>query len=183
MIKQSLLLPPVLLGMCLMGCVGVEDEALYEDETWDQIDDELVAPASRPPLSSICGFRCNNSHGQQVCGDHRSSGQVGVAIFPLLENTTKVPSTILGTTTGWASTSCPNCQWQLQSITTHHVMGGTRPSVVQATNDVSVSKTVSVSPEYDWLGTAVLRIWDPTDASVGTCTLSVGANLSGGFPF
>lgn len=173
----------MLLGMCLTGCLGLEDEAMYEDEAWEQVEDELMTPATRPPLSSICGYRCNNSHGVRQCSDHRNSGQVNVSVFPLIENTTKVPSTILGTTTGWANTSCPNCQWALERVTTTSLQGGTGPAVNQAVNDVNVSKTVNVSPEYDWQGDIVLRIWDPTDSSVGSCTLSVTANLSGGFPF
>lgn len=167
-IQITCLLLPV-----IAGCVAPPTD----DEAPDLADHELVT-SSRPSLSSICSFVCNNSHGQRACGDQRDSGQVNVAVHPLLEGTTKVPSTILGTTTGWASTSCPNCQWQLESVTTNFVIG-TKPDVAQATNGVAVFKTVSSSRSYEWEGTVALRIFDPTDASVGTCKLSVNVSLHG----
>jgi len=177
---KRLMLTVFALGMyaCAADPVGVGSEPPTDDETADQADHEL-AIASRPSLSSICGFVCNNSHGQRSCGDQRDSGQVNVGVFPLLENTTKVPDAVLRTTSGWTSTSCPNCQWQLESVTTNELFGGTKPDVAQATNDVSVFKTVSSSRSYEWAGTVVLRIFDPTDASVGTCSLSVDLSLSG----
>jgi hypothetical protein len=172
-----------LLGMCLMGCLGVEDEVLYEDETWgpgrgrpggarDAPAAELDLQLSMQQLPWREGVRGSPGLGASQCRD-----------VPAIEGTTKVPSNILGTTTGWSSTSCPNCQWQVDRFTTTFVVGGSRPFAAQATNDANVNKTVSLSPEYEWDGEAVLRIWDPTDASVGTCILTVPLHLSGGFPF
>lgn len=163
----------MLFGTLLIGCLGAEV---------DPMSDELVMPVSRPPLSQICDFRCHNSHGWFQCTDDRASGEANVAIAPLLEGTTKVASTIWGTTSGWASTSCPNCQWQLQRITTTFLFGGTVPSVnSSAIDDVGISKNVNPRG-YEWDGVVSLRIWDPTDASVGTCDLNVDVSLIGGQP-
>ena len=162
------------LVVCFAGCMPEPEE----DDVADAVEGD-AADALSTSLSSICSFVCNNSHGQRSCGDQRSSGQVNVAVAPLLENTTKVPDTILGTTRGWTSTSCPNCQWQLESVTTNELIGGGNPDVVQSTNGVAIVKTVSSSRSYEWAGTVVLRIFDPTDASVGTCRLSVAVSLHG----
>lgn len=180
-----------LFASCMLGCIGIEDDAMYEDEVLGEVESGILneagdreAPveimAARPSLSSICSRRCNNSHGQNNCSDYRVSGQVNVSVFPLIEGTSVVPSSILGTTTGWADTSCPNCQWKLDGVTTTSLFGGTAPSVSQAMNDVNVSKSVSSSREYDWSGVVAITIWDPTDSSVGTCTLNVSTSLAGG---
>jgi hypothetical protein len=158
----------------LSGCI----DAPSDGQLPEPIDLEL-AIATRPLLSSICSFKCNNSHGEGICSDQRDSGEVNFAVFPLIEGTTVVPSTILGTTTGWANTSCPNCQWQFVSLTTTELLRGTAPSVSQATNGPAVVKNVTANRIYEWAGTIVLRIFDPTDASVGTCTPSVEGSLVG----
>jgi hypothetical protein len=138
------------------------------------VDEEVAS--LRPSLASICSYRCFNSHGAYACGDSRFTGQANVGVYPLIENATKVPSTLLGTA-GWSSTSCPNCQWTLNSITTTYLQGGTGPSSATAVNNASVHKTMSQPIEYEWNGTFSITIWDPTDASVGTCTLNVDASL------
>ena len=169
----------MMFGICLAGCIELADDAR---DARDLDGRGVAALASRPLLSSICKLRCHNFHGQLSCFDHRDVGQVNVSVFPLLENTTKAPSSILQTTKGWDSTSCPNCVWNVVSITTEFPEGTPVPGVSQAVNDVNVAKTVAASPEFEWLGTVVIKIWDPTDASVGSCTLSTTVDLTGGIP-
>jgi len=166
-------------GICLAGCLDLADDAR---EPRDPDGEHVAALASRPALSSICKLRCFNSHGSFSCLDHRDVGQVNAAVYPLLENTTKVPSSILKTTTGWASTSCPSCVWDVVSITTDYPDGAPVPSTLVTTNSVGVAKTVAATPEFEWLGTVVIKISDPTDASVGSCTLSAELDLTGGIP-
>lgn len=177
LIMKAMCLSVMMFGMSTAACLEEPDQADQVDET-----NQTAAITSRPALSSICGVQCNNSHGARACGDHRDSGQANVSVFPTLENATTVPSIILHTA-GWAGTSCPNCVWERVSVTTVFPVGAPLPTIAQATNDLNVSKVVAASPEFAWNGTVVLRISDPTNASVGTCTLTVPVGLTGGFPF
>lgn len=162
------------LGMYLSGCTEMADSTGAGEEG------QVANAVSRPLLSSICSSICNNSHNVRSCFDQRAlgAGAVDVSVFPLIEGTTFQPTTILGTTTGWSSTSCPNCQWQLQSVT-NDVTGAVVKNgiTLSAINVIVLRNSISHS---DWFGHVNIAISDPTDASVGVCNLSVGIELVNG---
>ncbi len=152
----------------LSGCAEMDDGAALADES------PATSAVTRPPLSSICSSTCNNSHDVRSCLDQRTSGTVNVSVFPLIQGTTFLPATILGTTTGWSSTSCPNCQWHLVAITNSR--GGVVTSgVTQAPDDVNLQE--AVHGQSDQTFNVAIQISDPTDASVGVCNLNVGIEL------
>lgn len=153
----------VALGAYLSGCAAMDD------------DGEATSAVSRPPLSSICGSICNNSHNARSCLDQRTSGVVNVSVFPLIEGATFQPASILGTTTGWSSTSCPNCQWHLVSITNDRNGSVVTTGITQAANDVNLQRTVNGQSDNSYQ--VNIEISDPTDASVGVCALSAGIEL------
>lgn len=173
------------LGACLSGCTGVDDGAAVADEG------HVASALARPPLNLICSSICNNSHNVRSCLDQRTSGTVNVSVFPLLAEidphaaiplvpiggppTTFLPSTILGTTTGWSSTSCPHCQWHLVSITNDRNGGVVTSGVTQSPSDVNLQR--AVNGQTDMSFHVNIEISDPTDASVGVCDLSVGIEL------
>ena len=156
-------------GAYLSGCTEVDDGAAVAGEG------HVASAVTRPPLSSICSWACNNSHHVRSCFDQRTSGTVNVSVFPLIQGTTFVPATILGTTTGWSSTSCPNCQWRLVSITRDRDGGVVTGGVTQALNDVNLQE--AVHGQSDSIFHVNIEISDPTDASVGVCDLSAGIEL------
>jgi hypothetical protein len=157
------------LGLYLFGCTGVGDGAGAVDES------NAASAVSRPLLSSICGSICNNSHDIRSCLDQRTSGIVNVSVFPLIQGATFLPASILGTTTGWSSTSCPNCQWHLVSITNDRNGGVVTSGITQTADDVNLQRTVNGQSDMSFH--VNIEISDPTDASVGVCDLSVGIEL------
>jgi hypothetical protein len=157
------------LGAYLSGCTAMEDGAGTGDEG------QATSAVSRPPLSSICGSLCNNSHNVRSCLDQRTSGIVNVSVFPLIEGATFRPAAILGTSTSWLNTSCPNCQWHLVSITNDRNGGVVTTGIAQAADDVNLQRTVNGQSDMSYH--VNIEIADPTDASVGVCDLSVGIEL------
>lgn len=159
----------VAFGVYLSGCAGMDDGAAGVDES------HVASAVTRPPLSSICSSTCNNSHNVRSCLDQRISGTVNVSVFPLIQGTTFLPATILGTTTGWSSTSCPNCQWHLVSITNDRNGGVVTSGITQAPDDVNLQ--IAGHGQTDQTFNVNIQISDPTDASVGVCNLNVGIEL------
>lgn len=155
----------------LVGCVG------SEADDRDDVQGEVASAVTRPSLSSICSSKCRNSHFALACVDQRNTGAVNISVIPLLEGTSIVPIPEIGTTTGWSSTSCPNCTWHLVSVTGPG--GGTVTSGVAV---ASAAVNVNRSNGGDWDGHVNIQITDPTDASVGVCNLSVPIELVNG-PF
>jgi len=163
----------VWMTLCLAGAVGC---ATSEADDGEQ---EAVAAVTRPSLSSICGHVCRNSHFGLSCSDTRPTvGEVNVSALPLLEGASKaiVPGV---TTADWSSTSCPNCQWSLISVTdldTSAPVSSSHYLVASAATNVHTST---------W-GTSLyqinMQIYDPTDASVGVCDLHVVSVLQVGPP-
>ena len=151
------------LSVCALGMLGCADMGDGNDNEGD-----VASALTRPALSSICGFTCNNSHLQHTCFDQRTSGQVNVSVFPLIEGKTVLPASIINNPGSWSNTSCPNCQWHLVSPSL-----GTNVSV--ATDDVNIHRTVN--GQSDMITQVNIQIVDPTDASVGVCNLSVGVEL------
>jgi hypothetical protein len=151
------------LSVCALGMIGCVDSGDSNENEGD-----VISAVTRPPLSSICSFVCNNSHLQHTCFDQRTSGQVNVSVFPLIEGKTVLPATIINNAGSWSNTSCPNCQWNLVSP---------QPSsfVSTATDDVNVHH--NVNGQTDSITQVNIQIVDPTDASVGVCNLSVGVEL------
>jgi hypothetical protein len=175
----------VALAAPVMGCLDFPADGEHPDELLEEAvvmaTEQPIAVATRPSLASICGYRCNDSHFGSDCYDQRSSGQVNISVFPLLEGKTKTPSPIIGINAGWNQTSCPNCLWQLNDVSTNWKFpaSASGPTVAQATNDVNVSKFITAGRLYEWDGVVSITIWDPTDGSVGTCVLNVGTSLYG----
>jgi hypothetical protein len=160
------------LAATVMGCLEFPEDGERLDEFVEESTAQSIEVATRPSLASICGHRCRDSHFGTDCYDQRSSGQVNNSVFPLLEGKYK---------TEWNQTSCPSCQWQLNGISTtwKFPTSASGPTVNQATNDVNVSKLITAGWIYEWEGTVSITIWDPTDASVGTCSLNVDTGLYG----
>lgn len=164
-----------LLAFAFSGCLSQEEEPPPSSDA----ESGTSAQLTRPSLSSICSAACNNSHTVKSCFDQRGVGaSVNVSVFALIEGASFVPSTTLGTTRGYTSTSCPHCQWHLVSVINDRSGLPVTTGVSQAANDVNVER--HSGGQNDWEGHVNLQISDPTDASVGVCNLSVGIELVNG---
>lgn len=151
------------LGACMLITTGCVDSSAGNDGS-----SEAASALTRPSLSSICSFTCNNSHLQHTCFDQRTTGAVNVSVFPLLEGKTVLPASIIKNPGSWSNTSCPNCQWHLVSA----IGPGT---FTTRTDDFNVQR--ANTGQSDTTTQVNIQIVDPTDASVGVCNLSVGVEL------